>query len=449
MGSRDGRSSAAANDSSSGSFVDDLHNLTPNEYIEYGDGIFHDLSYQQARHFYRPPSGVYVANPGYVFGTAAIPRASLITEINGAPLRDLDDFQKMIETLTNGSQVRIRFITFDDPRSEKQRIITNDRDWFPALRCGRDDFAGIWPCRELVLSAAAEALAPQATTFPARGRGLRPADCPVARTRQLQHAVHGIRRVRPLLLRTGVVADADRGWVVVDRNTVPVAMGDVRVTIAGSLEIPGACRVHPSAAQSRGRVVRSGAHRRYARALRGIRRRRTRHRQWGRRRRSRSRSQGHVAGEPRRERVAGQFPVVAYDQVPRHESRRSHPRQRSGRFRWRHRRRAGGRVLAHWASFAYQTGRDLTQVNMGIPSDLIIDMIERLRSDQPLRSIEVEWLLMPLATARKLDLPESWASRYEAHNPTRRQTARRLEHRRRLPGGRLLPCRRYPAQRRR
>ncbi|HLF09623.1 MAG TPA: PDZ domain-containing protein, partial [Gammaproteobacteria bacterium] len=82
---------------------------------------------------------------------------------------------------------------------------------------------------------------------------------------------------------------------------------------------------------------------------------------------------------------------------------------------------AQGRVLGMWASFAYQTGRDLTQLNMGIQADLIVDMIEHLRDEELLRSIEVEWQLMPLATARKLDLPEEWVRRYEAHNADRRE----------------------------
>jgi S1-C subfamily serine protease len=80
-----------------------------------------------------------------------------------------------------------------------------------------------------------------------------------------------------------------------------------------------------------------------------------------------------------------------------------------------------GRVLGMWASFAYQTGRDLTQVNMGIQADVVVDMLERLRKAERLRSIEVEWGQMPLATARKVDLPDAWVQKYEAHNPEKRE----------------------------
>ena len=80
-----------------------------------------------------------------------------------------------------------------------------------------------------------------------------------------------------------------------------------------------------------------------------------------------------------------------------------------------------GRALALWASFAYQAGRDTTQMNMGIPSELVVDMVEAMREGRPLRSLEVEWNYAPLASARKLDLPDEWARRYEEHNPERRQ----------------------------
>ncbi len=71
--------------------VQDLHAITPDEYLEIGDGVLHTLSWQMARHMNVQIAGVYVANPGYVLGSAGIPRGAVLTELDGKPLESLDD----------------------------------------------------------------------------------------------------------------------------------------------------------------------------------------------------------------------------------------------------------------------------------------------------------------------------------------------------------------------
>jgi S1-C subfamily serine protease len=401
--------------------VDDLHAITPAEYIEYGDGVFHKLSYQQARHFYRPVVGVYVANPGYVFGKAAIPRGSIVTGIGREVVGDLDDLQRVLEALPDDSQVPVRFVTFDEPQSERQRIISNDRSWFPAQRCHRDDSLGIWPCTELAPSPPSEPFtASEGTTFPRQGERHVQAVTPslVLVNFDMPYTVSGV--ADRYYYGTGLIADAERGWVVVDRNTVPVAMGDVRLTFAGSLEIPGRVEyIHPlhnlAVVSYDPKLIGSTPVKSATFLTKPI-----------------------LAGQD--VAVVGlgsDFRLLSQSSEVANVSAAGFPLSRTLRFRDTNLDVVTlvngptdfdgtivdfqGRVLGMWASFAYQTGRDLTQVNVGIQADLIVDMIDKLRRGEALRSIEVEWAQMPLATARKVNLPEDWVQRYEAHNPEKRE----------------------------
>lgn len=400
--------------------VDDLHAITPDEYLEYGDGVFHDLSYQQARHYFRPISGVFVASPGYVFGTGAIPRASLVTAVDGRPINDLDEFQDALLSLPEGEQASIRFVSFDDPRNERQRFITNYRNWFRVARCHKDDALGAWPCKDLPANFEIAKPSPEPVSFEVEGERYVQAIAPslVLVNFSMPYTVSGVSD--RYYYGTGVIADAERGWVIVDRNTVPVAMGDVRLTFAGSLEIPGLVEyIHPLhnlAVVSYDPALLVDSPVRSANLL----------------------SADFAPGDD--VFVVGLSP----DHTLRSQSgevdritETNFPLSRTLRFRETNldavtlvngptefdgvivdRR---GSVLALWSSFAYQSGREMTQVNMGIPIDIVTDMLRSLESGEPLRSLEVEWGKMPLATVRKFDLSEDWVRQYEAHSPGRRE----------------------------
>src|SRR5437762_2152577 len=167
--------------------VGDLHAITPSAYAEFGDAVVNTMSYQQARHFNVPTRGVYIANPGYVFGAAGIPRGALILELDGLP-------------------------ALQGSAAERPRLLARARDLRHAL-LGVGDH----------------------------------------RAQLSRHGPRGGRAARPRGGRSQHRAGRDRRC---DHH--------LRRHRAGS----GARRVHPPAAQPRGRRLRSRAHRRHAGEIR-------------------------------------------------------------------------------------------------------------------------------------------------------------------------------------
>ena len=384
--------------------VTDLHAISPAEFIEVGEAVLHRLSYQQARHFNMPTAGVYVANPGYMFGTAAIPRGAVISAVDGVPTPDLDAFEAVLDTLGDGDRASVRFYSYDDPRNSNVRVVRMDRRWFRARRCHRDDAQGRWPCRELADGPSGEPLEAATVSFAEyddpRSRALAPSlvrvnfDMPYTASGVSERYYHG----------TGVIVDAERGWVVVDRNTVPVALGDVTLTFAGSLEIPGRVHyVHPlhnltvleyDTSLLGDTPVRAASLKATPRGAGET--------VW-------------VVGLKGDHRLVSQATEVAsIDPV-------QFPLSRTFRFRQTNLETLSlvnpppdldgvladkkGNVVSLWSSFAYQGGNGAAQTNRGIPIETVRAMLATLRSGEPVRSLEVELLPVPMSAARKLGLP--------------------------------------------
>jgi S1-C subfamily serine protease len=401
--------------------VGDLHAITPSAYAELGEAVLNTLSYQQARHFNLPTRGVYVANPGYIFGAAGVPRGAVITEMDGQPVNNLADFEAGVARLGNGDHGAVRYITIDEPNGNGQlRSMRMDRLWFPAHHCERDDRTGLWPCRDLAPGPASKPTAASATEFPHFSdphlAALAPSLAMV--TFDMPYSVSGITERN--YHGTGLVVDAQRGLVVVDRNTVPVAVGDVTITFAGTVQVPGhVVYVHPL----------------HNLAL--------------------------VAYDPK---LIGTTPVRAAKLLPRElsageavwvvglgadsqmHSRNTQiasidplelPQSRTMRFRDSNLEAVqlvnpptefdgvladkSGNVLGLWSSFAYENGRELAQDNRGVPIDLVADMLDRVRTGRPLHSLEAELAVQPLSSARELGLTDEWTRKLAAENASERQ----------------------------
>ncbi len=399
--------------------VRDLHKITPDEFIEIGDTVLHRLSYQQARHFNVPPTGIFVANAGYVLSTVAIPRGAVITRIGKRDTRLLADLEAAIAELGHGDRVPVRYFTVDDPKTMQLRVMRMDRNWFPVRHCIRDDQRGYWPCRNLDTQQPPASAEGGSTRFVSNGdprtRKLAPSlvmvnfDMPFPVSGVSDQHYHG----------TGVVIDAARGLVVVDRNTVPVALGDVSFTFAGSLEVPGKVEfVHPAhnlAVVSYDPALVGDTPVKSAELL--LRDVRPGEELW-------------VVG------IKGDHKLISQATEVASVDPLLLPLSRSFRFRDTNIETISlvnppgnvdgvladkrGRVVAMWSSFAYQSGREVGQVVRGVPADLVAELRGVVTGDRVLRSLEAELHLLPLASARKLGLPESWSRRLETVQPDKR-----------------------------
>jgi S1-C subfamily serine protease len=400
--------------------VQDLHAITPAEFLQFGDAVVHALSLQQARHFNRAIDGVYIANPGYVFGTAAIPRSTIVVAVNDAPVRTLDDLETVLDGLADRQPASVRYFTFEDPATSKLRVIRMDRRWFPAERCRRDDSTGVWPCRPLAAGPPPQPPQPGSTRFP------EPRDEPVRRIApslvvvkfDMPYTISGVSERH--YYGTGVIVDAARGLVVVDRNTVPEAMGDVRITFGGNLEVPGrVVYVHPThnlAMVGYDPALIGDTPVQAARLSRTL---------------ARPGDEVQVVG------MRADFKIVFRSTEVASIEPVQYPLSRTIRFRESNletldlvngpedidgvilNRRS--ELVALWSSFAYQGSGEPAQENRGIPVDLVRELLDLARDQRELRSLEVEWGQVPLANARELGLPEEWARRLADHDPERPQ----------------------------
>ncbi|MEE2750068.1 MAG: trypsin-like peptidase domain-containing protein, partial [Myxococcota bacterium] len=226
--------------------VEDLHAITPDEFLEMGGGIVHELSYQQARNHVVPVEGLYVATPGFTLGAAGVPDGALLREVDGKPVATLDDFWEALIGKSHGDRVPLRYASIRFPRRNQVTVLEMDRLWFDLRRCKREDTTGLWPCIDAPPAPEAVPPEPATTTFAKNDQRAQ---------RALERSLVVVEFDIPYRTEGswgshfrggGLVVDAEKGLVVVDRDTVPIPLGNLSLTFGGSVKVPGKVEfVHP------------------------------------------------------------------------------------------------------------------------------------------------------------------------------------------------------------
>lgn len=402
--------------------VVDLHGITPSSFVEFGGGVLHGLSYQQARNHNVPVGGVYVADPGYQLWQSGVPRNAVITSVGAEGVPTLDDFVRVFEQIPEGARVPVRYFPLSRPRQDDVAVVSFVRRWFPARRCVRDEGSGHWPCEDL--ADPPPPLPPEPATARLEADGLKA-------LRVLARSLVGVEFDIPYRLDgvhgdrfrgSGLVVDADRGLVVVDRETVPIALGDLSITFGGSVKVPGeVVYLHP---EHNIAVIRYEPSLIADTPVRG------------------------AALRPVDLQVGDDVVLVAltarYRLVAREAkiSRRESvvlPPPAVPRFRERNLELVTlsdttssvggvladkrGRVVALWASFVREIAGESTPFFAGIPVQTVLDVVEPLRAGRPVgwRSLGVEVAPLSLAVGRERGLSEELALRLERRDPRERQ----------------------------
>ncbi|KAF0745275.1 hypothetical protein Ae201684_000306 [Aphanomyces euteiches] len=413
--------------------VQNLHDITPSRFLEVGGCIIHSLSYQQARNASLAVGAVYLAQVGHMLMKAHIAQPCIIVSLDGTPTNTLDEFIHTIRHMPNGHRTVLRYFLTRDRHRIRSAVLSIDRQWFPMQLYERNDTDGLWHCREYEPpSVQAVPTIPSFPAAPLRVPGTGSEIDKNMLTRLLSSLVMVAFDI-PYMIDgissssyngVGIVIDAANGLVLVDQNTVPIALGDVLVTVAASIEVPARIRfVHP---------IHNFAIIQYDPKLLGETRLESIRL---------SNEELHVGGQADFVGLTSTWTVVAMKSLVTKIDRLvlrdfQPPRYKASNVEVLHFDRitksvggifvdSHGLVTALWLSFSYQDESGRREVFRGVDVDVVREVVEAFQSGQSPRSVTVlpvQLYTYPLSKARAgLGLSPHWIRMLEQCYDDKRQ----------------------------
>lgn len=395
--------------------VDDLTTITPSAYLKFDGGIFHNLSYQQARHFNKPIKGVYVASSAGSFKQAGIPNRSVITEFNGVHIDTIEEFNKQLSLIATGTKVHLRYFNLSNPNTSDYALVEINRTWFEHSYCQKKPSLGYWPCSQSSQVTKAVAKADNSTN-----------DASPLISQQLEHALVEVNFTSPYSIQgrsgnknkmgTGTIVSTKKGLVVVARSVVFSSLGDVKLTFNNRVEVSGKVEyIHPLHNLALvSYAPQAVAHVPVAQVTLS--------------------KQPIAAGESIMQMGLNYDGVVEYREtnidtvdelwltqfsVPQFIERNIevadlvNPNMSVDGILVN----KANEVTALWAMFEERNGDDVSTILAGIPAEYVTELIALHDSKKPIYSIDLNLTKIAPVNALQMGLPEAWLTKLAQQNP--------------------------------
>ena len=392
--------------------VADLHLLAPMQLLELGDSVLQNMSIQHARAMNREQSGVVLMQQGYLFTKAEIPQGALIIDVEGQAVSNLQDFIAAINATGTKARKRVRYIVPGREFSTELGQIHIDNRWFGHRLCSRQDDVRFWDCEAVTLTNSEQVAPVEDIRVPGYRDPLLNSVAPAMVKVSFSIPYPADNVYARNFTGVGLVVDAEQGIIAVDRNTVPIALGDVELTFFGSTEVPGrVVFVHPrhnvALVQYDTAMLRNAS----VQPLR---------------------LSNAVNGELPDEltmvgyRADGTFRSHPIDDISSLTVSFNPP----GLARFQQSTLdlfaipnvppslggplvdEEGLVHAIYMSFAFEEGREIRQREWAMPASVVREALELFQAGRPFYSIDARLAYRPLYVARQLGLSGEWLARY-------------------------------------
>lgn len=217
--------------------VQDLHSITPHEFLDVGDTILHPLSYQLARTYHVPCRGLYAVVSGiFTWASSSELGGFLITQLAGIPIDSIESFRRVFFSLDDGSRVAFKYKAVGG-YDEYLGIVEIDHHFHGSSLFTRD---GSWKRTRLTPGPIAQSSQDQSHTPALEVNGTRNEmvrKILVMIRCRMPYSVDGVKGPS-IFLGVGVVVGlTPEPLIVASRATVPTTICDISVTF-GKRTIP-------------------------------------------------------------------------------------------------------------------------------------------------------------------------------------------------------------------